>query len=195
MTQRRARSASSGTSAAPRISTPSDATRIVLRGRARLPPEPLRVPLYPLVERRPDRGLRDPRARARPVAGRHTRRRRAPARARPRAGRAGLELGSDPRLPRPFQRKCGGGDVPRSNSVRLEEDDVVGRLPTLRLADHDLLELVHLEPVEDALLDRLDEVTRFEPRLLSRVTADECGALENRVVELPRTAIVRADRA
>ena len=54
------------------------------------------------------------------------------------------------------------------------------------LARDDLLELVHLEPVEDAALDRLDQVARLEPRLLARVAAHERCALEHDVVELAR---------
>ena len=59
-----------------------------------------------------------------------------------------------------------------------------GERAALHLAGDDLLELVHLEPVEDAALDRLDQVARLEPRLLERVAADERRALEHRVVEL-----------
>ena len=51
---------------------------------------------------------------------------------------------------------------------------------------------MHLEPVEDAYLDRLDQVTRLDPRLLARVTADERRTLEDDVVELARPRIVGA---
>ena len=54
---------------------------------------------------------------------------------------------------------------------------------------------MHLEPVEDAALDRLDQVARLALRLLERVAADERGALEDDVVELARVRVVRADRA
>ncbi len=57
------------------------------------------------------------------------------------------------------------------------------------------MQLVHLEPVEDAALDRLDQVARLEPRLLARVAADEARALEHDVVELAAARIVRADCA
>ena len=59
----------------------------------------------------------------------------------------------------------------------------------------DLLQLVHLEPVEHARLDRLDQVGGLELRVLERVAADERGALEDDVVELAPAAVVRADRA
>ena len=57
-----------------------------------------------------------------------------------------------------------------------------GRGPAL--AGDDLLQLVHLEPVEDAALDRLDQVARLELACSTRVAADERGALEHGVVEL-----------
>ena len=41
-------------------------------------------------------------------------------------------------------------DVPRGEPVRLEDDDVVVGLAARHLAGDDLLQLVHLEPVEDA---------------------------------------------
>ena len=55
------------------------------------------------------------------------------------------------------------------------------------------MELVHLEPVEDAAVDGLDQVARLELRLLDRVAADEDGPLEDDVVELARLRPVRAD--
>ena len=70
-----------------------------------------------------------------------------------------------------------------------------GELRPGDLARDDLVQLVHLEPVEDAPLDGLDQVARLEPRLLDRVAADEDGALEHGVVELARARLVRADRA
>ena len=63
------------------------------------------------------------------------------------------------------------------------------------LAGNDLLQLVHLEPVEDARLDRLDQVGGLELRVVERVAADEGGALEDDVVELAAAAVVRTDRA
>ena len=86
-------------------------------------------------------------------------------------------------------------DVPRREPVRLEDDDVVVGLAARELAGDDLLQLVHLEPVEDAGLDRLDQVGRLEPRVLDRVAADERRALEHDVVELAAPAVVRADGA
>ena len=43
------------------------------------------------------------------------------------------------------------GEIPGREPVRLEDDDVVVLLPAGQLAGDDLLKLVHLEPVEDAL--------------------------------------------
>ena len=54
---------------------------------------------------------------------------------------------------------------------------------------------MHLEPVEDARVDGLDQVGGLELRVLERVAADEGGALEDDVVELAPAAVVRADRA
>jgi hypothetical protein len=54
---------------------------------------------------------------------------------------------------------------------------------------------VHLEPVEHAGLDGLDQITRLEPRLFPRVAAHEGGPLEDDVVQLAVTRVVRADRA
>ena len=89
---------------------------------------------------------------------------------------------SSPRTPPPRRRQS-SRPTPRSRAssttrapaarsqaaiaVRLEDDDVgVGR-PALDLAGDDLLELVHLEPVEHAALDRLDQVSRLVLRLLA----------------------------
>ena len=60
---------------------------------------------------------------------------------------------------------------------------------------HDLGELVHLEPVEHALRDGLDQVARLDLRVVDRVAADEGGALEHGVVELAGLRTVRAGRA
>jgi hypothetical protein len=54
---------------------------------------------------------------------------------------------------------------------------------------------VHLQPVEDTLLDRLGEVARLGTRLLLRVAAHEGRPLEDGVVELARLDPVRADCA
>src|SRR5581483_6857554 len=86
-------------------------------------------------------------------------------------------------------------EVPGRDPVRLEEDDVVVRRPSLHLAGDDLLELVHLEPVEEALLDGLDQVAGLAPGVLARVAADEGRALEHGVVELAPAPVVRADGA
>ena len=63
------------------------------------------------------------------------------------------------------------------------------------LAGDDLLQLVHLEPVERSAFDGLDQVGGLEPRIRERVAADEAGALEHDVVELPALSVVRPDRA
>ena len=70
-----------------------------------------------------------------------------------------------------------------------------GELRPGELSGDDLVELVHLEPVEDAAVDGLDQVSGLELRLLDRVAADEDGAFEDDVVELARLRPVRADRA
>ena len=53
------------------------------------------------------------------------------------------------------------------------------------------MQLVHLEPVENAVLDRLDQICGLEPGLLLPVAANECGALEDDAVELARRGFVR----
>ena len=88
-----------------------------------------------------------------------------------------------------------GGDVPRRDPVRLEDDDVVVRLPSRDVAGDDLGQLVHLEPVENSLRDGLDEVAGLEPCVLAGVAAHEGGALQHRVVELPAARDVRAGGA
>src|SRR5947208_3633768 len=93
--------------------------------------------------------------------------------------RARLEPLTDFLLPSLLQSDGSDGDVPGGESVRLEDDDVVGRLTALELAGNNLLQLVHLEPIEDAGLHRLDQIARFDPRLLARVAADERGSLED----------------
>src|SRR5229473_3727195 len=56
------------------------------------------------------------------------------------------------------------------------------------------MELVYLEPIEDSLLNRLDQVRRLEPRLLLPVATDERRTLEHDIVELARRGVVRTDR-
>ena len=85
--------------------------------------------------------------------------------------------------------------IPGRETVRLEDDDVLVGLAARQLARDDLLELVHLQPVEHALADRLDQVARLDLRVRERVAADEGRALEHRVVELARLRPVRAGRA
>ena len=62
---------------------------------------------------------------------------------------------------------------PTPRSRWTEEDDVVVRLTPGQLAGDHLVQLLHLEPVENSLLDRLDQVARLLPRLLAGVAADE----------------------
>src|SRR6266498_1909878 len=78
---------------------------------------------------------------------------------------------------------------------RVHHPGAPPRTPAGGLACHDLLEFVHLEPVEHPGLDRLDQVRRLEPRVLDRVAADEARALEYHVVELAAAAVVCTDRA
>jgi hypothetical protein len=59
----------------------------------------------------------------------------------------------------------------------------------------DLVKLVHLEPVEHAVRDGLDQIGRLDPRLVDRVAAYEGGAVEHGVVELATARMIRADRA
>ena len=105
-----------------------------------------------------------------------------------------LEVGSDAALAREPHGLGAEGDVPRREPVRLEDDDVVVRLTPGDLAGDDLVELVHLEPVEHAGLHRLDEIARLELRLLEPVAADEARTLEHRVVELAARHDVGAGR-
>src|SRR4051812_8730354 len=128
------------------------------------PPQPVLVPLHALVVRGACRGLRHPRARARPHAAGDPRRSvrsepplaaAAGAVARPsrhhprdRAGhrrvRAGLaadrlEIRPATALTRALERRSADGHVPGGEAVRLEEDDVAVRLTPAQLARDDLL--------------------------------------------------------
>ena len=89
-----------------------------------------------------------------------------------------------PRSPREPHGLGAEGDVPRREPVRLEDDDVVVRLTPGERARDDFVELVHLEPVENAGLHRLDEIARLELRLHEPVTAHEARPREHRVVQL-----------
>src|SRR5439155_8608833 len=95
-----------------------------------------------------------------------------------------LELTAQPLLASACDRQRADRHVPRGDAVGLEDDDVLGRLPALDLTRDHLLQLVHLEPVEHPLGDRLDQIPRLDPRVLLGVAADEGRALEHRVVEL-----------
>ena len=88
-----------------------------------------------------------------------------------------------------------GGQIPRREPVRLEDDDVVVARSALHLAGDHLVQLVHLEPVEHAARDRLDQVARLELGLGAQVAADERRPLEHDVVELAPGRLVRADAA
>ena len=102
-----------------------------------------------------------------------------------------LELRSDASLACAPERLGSEREIPGREPVRLEHDDVRVGLPSLELSRDDLLQLVHLEPVEDAGSHRLDQVARLDPRLLERVAAHERRALEHRVVELAPAPMVR----
>src|SRR4029453_10390643 len=170
-----------------------------------LPAQPVLLPLRPLLPGRAAGGVRDPRARARPLAGRgapgplraeprirpggcaaarpargDSRARRGPR--RPRARPPQLELGPDAALAGALERDSADGHVPRSEAVRLENDDVVVRLAARQLPGDALLQLVDLEPVEHAGLDRLDQGAGLALRVLHSVAADESGAREHHVV-------------
>src|SRR6266516_3062475 len=119
-----------------------------------------------------------------PDAGGRARRAGRAGRARAPAAPTALDLCADPELARLLERGRADRDVPRGDPVRLEEDDVVVGLAARELSRDDLLELVYLEPVEHPGSNRLDQVSRLEPRLLDRVAADERGPLEDDVVQL-----------
>src|SRR5918995_1455491 len=84
-----------------------------------------------------------------------------------------LELDAQTPLPRPLEDDGSHGQILCRDAEALEEDDVVVVLPAGHPSGDDLSELVDLEPVEDAPLDRLDEVPRPHASLLLRVAADE----------------------
>src|SRR5215208_1089492 len=184
------------------------------------PPQPVLVPLRALVVGGTCGGLHHPRARARAdaagdprrplrpqpalaaAAGPVARPRRHHPRDRPGHRRLGaglaagrLEPRPDAALPRALQRGSADGHVPRGEAVRFEQDDVAVRLTTRQRARDDLLQLVHLEPVQHAVFDGLDQVARLEPCVVDGVATDERRALENRVVELSLRWMVGADRA
>src|SRR5215213_5117452 len=183
-----------------------------------VPAQPVLLPVRAFVDRGTTGVVRDPRARARACAGRHPRR---PVRAQPRlprAGRAtarsaggdprarrerrrgraaaaGLELPPDPALERALEHERAHREVPRGEAVGLEDQDVFVELPPRELPADDLVELVHLEPVEHARLYGFDQIARLALRVLDRVAADERSPLEHDVVELASARVVRADRA
>src|SRR5262249_60575944 len=99
-------------------------------------------------------------------------------------GEPELDLRPDPALACPPDGGRADRDVPGCEAVRLEDDDVVVRLPARELTGDDFLELVHLEPVKHPRLHRLDQGARLQPRLLDRVAADQPAA--------PQDAGVRA---
>ena len=87
------------------------------------------------------------------------------------------------------------GEIQRSRPDDLQHDDVVRGLPGRRLGGDHLPKLVHLEPVEDATLDRFDEIAGGRPRIGEGVAADERRPSEHGVVELARLPAHRAGRA
>src|SRR5262249_57724968 len=82
---------------------------------------------------------------------------------RPGAGDPELDGRPDSLLAGGLEGGGAGGDIPRGDPVGLEDDDVVVRLAAAYLAGDDLVQLVHLEPVERADLDGLDQVGRLLP--------------------------------
>ena len=68
-------------------------------------------------------------------------------------------------LERAPEQLGGQHDVPRGDPVGLEDDDVLVGLPSGKTG-HDLVELVHLEPVERSRVDGLDQVGGLVPGLL-----------------------------
>src|SRR3984893_2329682 len=106
-----------------------------------------------------------------------------------------LKIAPDSALPGPLERGGSDCDVPGREAVRLEEDDVLVGCPSDQVAADDLLQLVHLQPVEHADLDRLDQVAGLEPRAFHRIAADKGGPLQHDVVELSTPAVVGANRA
>src|SRR5581483_4850331 len=76
-----------------------------------------------------------------------------------------------------------------------EDDDVVVVRAPGELAGDDLAQLVHLEPVEDPVLDRLDEIASLLTRLRARIAAHERRPFQHDVVELALRQAVGADRA
>ena len=173
-------------------------------------PQRLLVPRDSLEPGGPRRRIRGPGARPRAVAERHPRRPVRPqpllrGRGRARARPAGRAQG-DRR--RPGQIGQGRISVPASSATRtatarshaaspfdLKRTMSSSACRSGQLAGDHLLELVHLEPVEQALGHGLDQVAGLDPRVGQRVAADERRPLENGVVELPRPRVVRAGGA
>src|SRR5439155_16878350 len=127
-------------------------------------------------------------AHARPSAvdpgARRRDRRGLPSRAGIRALGLVRELLTDLPLTRAPDGRCGNRYVPGRDPVRLEEDDVVRVLTPRQLTGHDLVQFVHLEPVENTLPDGLDQVRRLDLRLFEPVAADERRSGQHDVVEL-----------
>src|SRR6185437_12605741 len=92
---------------------------------------------------------------------------------RSRVGRRALELATDATLARIRDDRSRDGDVPRGETVRFEDDDLVVGVTAARRAGDDILELVHLVPLQHAVRDRLDQIRRLELRIVDRVAADE----------------------
>ena len=171
------------------------------------------VPVVALAERGADRAVRDPRAPPRPPARRdpagqlrheplHARadpaaarpaRRGARARRRRRRRREGdtssrsYRASSTTRAAAARSHAASPFDL---NSVIASSLGAAGQS-----AGDDVLKLVHRRPVEDAALDRLDQIAGLELRLRARVGADERRAAQHLVVELARGRRVRPDRA
>ena len=83
------------------------------------------------------------------------------------------ELETAPLPASPVDSDCRRGNVPGRDAVGLEDDDVLAGLPPLQLSGNQLVQLMHLKPVEDAARDRLDQIARLDLRLSPEVAADE----------------------
>ena len=134
-------------------------------------------------------------AAARPARDHPRGRRRHGRRERPPALSPSLELSPDAPLARELDDARADGEIPRGDPVRLEEHDVLVGRAALHLARDDLLQLVHLQPVEHAAPrrarsgrpTRASTARSSRSRRTRRARARRCRA--------PAPRVVRADRA
>ena len=87
-----------------------------------------------------------------------------------------------------------GVDDERVGGQQQRRVDLVARA-ALNVAGDDRVQLVHLEPVEHATRDGLDQIARFDLCLRAQVATYERRPLENHIVELPPCGLVCADTA